>query len=190
MTDSPSSHASAPPLNRVFLALGSNIDPERNLPAAVRLLQNYGEVLRVSSVWETAPVGDVRQPNFLNAAALLLTSLNAADVRRRAIADIERELKRTRDPSNRNAARTIDVDIALFNSDCLEIDGRRIPDPDILTRVFVALPLSELDADYVHPLDGRTLRDIAGELRQKNHATLRLRQDIDLRTALCQPPPD
>jgi 2-amino-4-hydroxy-6-hydroxymethyldihydropteridine diphosphokinase len=152
-------------MNRAYLALGSNIDPEHNLPAAVRLLGEHGEVQRVSRVWESPPVGFAEQPNFLNAAVLLLTDLSARDLRLKAIAGIERRLGRTRDPGNRNAPRTIDIDIALFNQDVLDIDHRHIPDPDLLERDFVAVPVAELAPDYVHPETKQTLSSIAGAFR-------------------------
>ena len=59
---------------------------------------------------------------------------------------------------------TIDIDIALFNRDVICVDGCRIPDPDILTRPYLAVTLAELDAGYVHPETGTTLSEIAGRL--------------------------
>ena len=147
--------------HRAYLALGSNISPETNLPAAVERLADYGSVISVSTVWESRPVGDTDQANFLNAAVLLQTPLSAEELKRVAIAAIEQRLGRVRDPQNKNAARTIDIDIALFNQDVLSVGENRIPDPEILTRPFLAVPLAELDPEYVHPTDGRTLRTIA-----------------------------
>ena len=140
--------------HRAFLALGSNIAPETNLPAAVERLADYGSVVRVSTVWESRPVGDTDQANFLNAAVLLETPLSAEELKRVAIAEIEQSLGRERDPQNKNAARTIDIDIALFNQDVLSVGENRIPDPEILTRPFLAMPLAELDPEYVYPTDG------------------------------------
>lgn len=147
--------------NDAYLVLGSNIEPEQNLPAAAGMLAEYGTVCRVSRVWESPPADRSDQANYLNAAVLLRTPLNPYEIRSRAIDAIEQRLGRRRDPSDRYAARTIDIDLALFNSEELEYDGRRIPDPDILTRAFVAVPLAELSPDYVHPVTGRTLAEIA-----------------------------
>ena len=166
-------------VNRAYLALGSNIDPEQNLPEAVRQLSRFGRVLAVSRVWETAPVGLTDQPNFLNAAALMETPLTACELRLQAIAEIERLLQRTRDSRNKNAARTIDIDMALFNCEILRIGHRKIPDPNILTRAFVAIPLAELDADYVHPENGRTLAQIAGDFKPQA-SEIQLRPDVVL----------
>jgi 2-amino-4-hydroxy-6-hydroxymethyldihydropteridine diphosphokinase len=148
-------------VNRAYLSLGSNIQPERNLPAAIAALAAYGTIAGASGVWESEPVGDPHQANFLNAAVLLETNLTAQSLKQDAIAGIERRLGRVRDPRNRNAARTIDIDVALFNRDVLRVGGSAIPDPEIIERPYLAVPLAELDADYRHPTDGRTLREIA-----------------------------
>ncbi len=168
-------------MNRAYLSLGSNIDPEQNLAAAVRLLSEQGTVTRVSRVWESAPVGYAEQPRFLNAAVLLLTELSARALRLHLIAEVEGRLGRRRDPGNKNAPRTIDIDIALFNQDVLDIDHRHIPDPDLLERAFVAVPVSELEPDYIHPETKQTLSSIADTLRAGARAgTLEERPDVAL----------
>jgi 2-amino-4-hydroxy-6-hydroxymethyldihydropteridine diphosphokinase len=172
--------AEAPPSPaHAYLSLGSNIAPERNLPAAVKALGRYGKVVRVSRVWESTPVGFAGQANFLNAAVLLETNLLAAELHDIAIAAIEHELGRVRDPRNRNAPRTMDIDISLYNRDRLQLGRRRIPDPDILTRAFVAVPLSELDPTYVHPEVERTLAEIAAGFDLVD-CGLRARTDVRL----------
>jgi 2-amino-4-hydroxy-6-hydroxymethyldihydropteridine diphosphokinase len=167
--------------NRACLLLGSNIEPERNLPAAVRELRRYGRVAAVSRVWQSPPAGFVEQADFLNAAVLLETPLSAGELRTTAIAAIERALGRVRDPRNPDAPRTIDIDVVLFNRDVLEIGDRRIPDPDVLRRPFVTIPLAELDPDYVHPENGRTLRDIAGRF-DPAACGMKLRPEVSLDT--------
>ena len=174
-------------LHRAYLALGSNIEPEHNLPAVVRELSRYGRVLGVSRVWETEPLGFSNQPNFLNAALLLETSLTAGQLRQSAIPDIERVLNRQRDPENPNGPRTIDVDIALFDCEIIVIGSRRIPDPDILERAFVAVPLAELDPGYVHPENGRTLAEIAGGFAQAQSSMI-VRPDVQLAVSPLSPP--
>lgn len=160
--------------NLAYLSLGSNIDPERNLPAAVGLLGRYGRVLAVSAVYESLAEGWADQPNFLNAAALFSTPLSAEKLRAGPIAEIEAALGRVR-TANKNAPRTIDIDIMLFNRDILELGPRHIPSPEILERPFVAVPLAELAPDYVHPETGETLATIAARF---SHAALRPRPDV------------
>jgi 2-amino-4-hydroxy-6-hydroxymethyldihydropteridine diphosphokinase len=152
--------------NLAFLSLGSNINPERNLPAAVGHLVRYGRVKAVSGVWETLPIGFLDQPNFLNAAVLLETHLSAQALREEAITAIEATLGRVR-TKNKNAPRTIDIDIVLFNRDLIQLQGRRIPDPEVLERPFVAIPLAEIAPEYVHPETGQSLMEIAKEFDPK-----------------------
>jgi 2-amino-4-hydroxy-6-hydroxymethyldihydropteridine diphosphokinase len=172
--------------NRAYLSLGSNIEPEQNLPAAVRELAAFGRILTVSNVWESAPFRDGAperndrpgDKNFLNAALLLETPLSAPELYEHVISSVERRLGRVRDPHDKNAPRTIDVDLSLFNDDVLEFAGRRVPDPEMLIRPFVAVPLAEVAPDYVHPVERRRLADIAAAW--SNNSGLVPRPDVTL----------
>lgn len=165
-------------LNLAYLSLGSNIEPDRCLPAAVALLARYGRVSAVSTVWQTAPVGFADQPDYLNAAVLLETPLSAQALREQAIAHIEGELGRVR-TENKNAPRTIDIDIMLFNDAVLNVGQRRIPDPEVLERPFVAIPLAEIAPDTVHPETGKTLKEIASQFDPDASGMMR-RNDVIL----------
>ncbi len=167
------------PLHRAYLSLGSNIEPEQNLPAAVRELAKHCRVVAVSQVWESAPFDGSDQSNYLNAAVLVETQLDAAEFHRQVIVAVETALGRVRHPGYKNAPRTIDIDLSLFDQATLSLDHRRIPDPDIPQRPFVAVPLAELDPEYLHPAFGKPLREIAGETRLKRPA-LTLRDDVKL----------
>ena len=81
-------------MNQAFLALGSNICPEKNLPQSVRLLEESGRIIRRSSVWQSKPVGDMDQADFLNAAVLLETELAASEICLELIPQIESDLNR------------------------------------------------------------------------------------------------
>lgn len=151
-------------LNLAYLLLGSNIDPEANLPAAVQALSRWGTVLAVSDVWESKPVGFADQPNFLNAAVLLQTPLGVVDLRNGPVVEIERQLHRVRDPDNVNGPRTIDVDVVLFNRDTGRFGRLHLPDPEIAKHAFMAVPLSQIAPEYVLPEDGRNLAEIAAAL--------------------------
>jgi 2-amino-4-hydroxy-6-hydroxymethyldihydropteridine diphosphokinase len=150
-------------VNRVLVALGSNIDSERNLGEAVRRLASFCRLLAVSPAYETTPVGNTEQPNFLNAAALIETDLTAAELKVRVLQIIEGDLGRVR-TEDKNAPRTIDLDIALFGHQVLDPGPRRIPDPDILRYPHIAVPLADLAPTMRHPEDGRTLQEIAQSL--------------------------
>ncbi len=165
-------------LNLAYLSLGSNIEPEKNLKAAVANLSRFGRVLRASTVWETQPLGSTNQPSYLNAALLFETMLSAEELRSQAIAEIEMDLGRVR-TKDKFAPRTIDIDIMLFNRDILDIDHRHIPDPEIMDRPFVAVTLSEIDPGYVHPENGLTMQQIASRFHIEQ-AGMHRRDDIRL----------
>jgi 2-amino-4-hydroxy-6-hydroxymethyldihydropteridine diphosphokinase len=171
-------------MNLAYLSLGSNIEPERHLPSAVAHLAQFGHVRSVSTVWETPPLGFSDQPVFLNAAVLLETNLSAQTLSQEAIPAVEAALGRVRS-ENKNAPRTIDIDIMLFNRDIIQLDRRHIPDPEVLERPFVAIPLAEIAPDYVHPEIGQTLCQIAGRfdpaatgMRRRDDVTLVIRRNL------------
>ncbi len=169
---------SVSPLHQAFLSLGSNIEPEKNLAAAVRALGRYGKIKRVSSVWESPPFGHAGQPDYLNAALWLETPLPAAELKENAIAAVETDLGRVRS-GDRNAPRTIDIDIMLFDREISRIGRRSIPDPELLERPFVAIPLAEIAPDYIHPISGESLAVIAARFAPER-AGMRRRSDIIL----------
>ncbi len=153
-------------MTRVFVALGSNIDAEHNLPEAVRRLGQHCHLLAVSPVYETAPVGKTDQPNFLNAAALVETDLTAPELKRQVLERIEQALGRVR-TADKNAPRTIDLDIALFGDQVIEVGHRHIPDPDLLQYAHIAVPLADLAPQLSHPETGETLSTIARRLSSR-----------------------
>ncbi|MCB0164882.1 MAG: 2-amino-4-hydroxy-6-hydroxymethyldihydropteridine diphosphokinase [Anaerolineae bacterium] len=162
--------------NLAYLSLGSNIEPKANLRAAMRLLAGYTDLLAVSSVWETKPVGLVEQPNFLNAAAIVATELPADQLKQQVLLKIESRLGRQRQ-ADKNAPRPIDIDIIFFNRQILNVANRHIPDPEALDRPFVAIPLAEIAPDYVHPETGQKLREIAQTFEIKANE-MQFREDV------------
>jgi 2-amino-4-hydroxy-6-hydroxymethyldihydropteridine diphosphokinase len=164
--------------NSVYILLGSNIEKERNLPEAVRHLASLVRLVDVSSVYETAPVGLEDQPHFLNAAVEVETELPAAEFRRQVLAEVERRLGRVR-TSDKNAPRTIDADMILFNDDVFELDEtHHIPDPELLEFPHIAVPIAELAPGMPHPETGERLDSIA--------ARLSARPNGDGQPALCR----
>lgn len=154
-------------MSRYILSLGSNIEPERNLAAAVRLLRERGTLIAASSVYVSAPFGDDRpQPDYLNAVVVLESELRPQDFLETVIRPIEAGLGRRRS-ADRFAPRTIDIDILLVDREVLKIGRRRIPSREILERSFVAIPLAETAPDLVHPTDGRTMAEIAAGFTEK-----------------------
>ena len=161
-------------MHRVVVLLGSNVAKEHNLPAAVRLLAAGATVAAVSPVYETAPVGMEPAPHFFNAAVLLLTPLTAVELKDGLLSDVERALGRER-TADRNAPRTIDLDIALYDDaifDYIPADGRprHVPEPDILRFPHCLQPVADLLPDLPHPETGEPLGRLAERLR-RDYAT-------------------
>jgi len=162
--------------NTAYLSLGSNIDPDINLAAAVRLLAEQTRLKAVSSVWETLPLGPADQPNYLNAAALVETALSAAQLKAQVLQAIEQKLGRVRQ-ADKYGPRPIDLDIIFFNRDSLQLGQRRVPDPEVLERPFVAIPLAEIAPGYIHPETGQSLAEIAEGFRAAL-ATMKPRPEV------------
>jgi 2-amino-4-hydroxy-6-hydroxymethyldihydropteridine diphosphokinase len=163
-------------LNQAYLSLGSNIEPEQNLATAVQMLATLTRLRAVSKVWETPAWGDTDQPNFLNAAALVETKLTADQLKQQVLNYIELCLGRVRQ-LDQYVPRPIDLDLMLFNREIIQLGRRHIPDPEIVARPFVAIPLAELAPTYHHPQTGQTLAEIAGSFVVKK-GEMRLRQDV------------
>jgi 2-amino-4-hydroxy-6-hydroxymethyldihydropteridine diphosphokinase len=163
--------------NLAFLSLGSNIKPEENLPKAVKKLAEWSKLVAVSPVWETLPLGVANgQPNFLNAATLVETEQTPETFKVEVIRRIEDDLGRVR-TGDKFAPRSIDIDIMFFNDQVLDVGNRHIPDPEVLERPFVAIPLAQIAPDYRHPETGQTLRDIAQGFTV-TEAEMRLRPNL------------
>lgn len=112
-----------------------------NLAAAVESLADHGEVLGVSSVWETAPVGGPPQDHYLNAAAVIHTVLGPRPLLE-ACLEIERAVGRER--RERWGPRLLDLDLLLYSDAVIDAPGLRIPHPRLTERRFVLAPLVEV----------------------------------------------
>ncbi len=164
-------------MNLAYISIGSNIDKQANITACLKKLRNLCTVKNVSSIYETNPVGNTNQENFFNVALILETSLTPEELKSSVLNAAERDLDRTR-TEDKNAPRTIDLDISLFNQWTLTLGKRKIPDPEILQYPHIAIPLAEIAPDYVHPVTGETLSQIAGHFDKTKG--VKRRDDISL----------
>ena len=135
----------------IYLSLGSNITPLKNLPRAVAMLRHYGEIIAVSSVWDTPPYG-MTGPRFLNASLAVTTLFPPTQFKNLALRRIEIMMGRVR-TYDKNAPRPIDLDIVIA-------DGW-IADSNIWDRPHLAVPLGELLPGLTHPTRRITLAQIA-----------------------------
>ena len=146
----------------VYLSLGSNLGDRRaNLRNAIGKLLNAGNLLAVSSFYETEPVEFAEQPWFLNCAVALQTELNADDFLKEIIS-IEREMGRQRTAPK--GPRTVDIDILLFGKAVIHQPQLTIPHPAMHQRRFVLEPLAEIAPDTQHPVLKKTAREMLKSL--------------------------
>ncbi|MCO5065935.1 MAG: 2-amino-4-hydroxy-6-hydroxymethyldihydropteridine diphosphokinase [Rhizobiaceae bacterium] len=127
-----------------FIGLGGNIgDPQESMANALKLLDTSpgASVGIVSSLYRTPPWGKTDQPDFLNAAAEIVTSLSPRELLDLCL-ETERQLKRVR--SERWGPRTVDIDILKYGERSVSEEGLEIPHPRMLDRAFVLLPLAEI----------------------------------------------
>ena len=152
----------------VIIAAGSNVDRERCMPEAVRRLRRHPEITvrGVSACYDSESVGGPEDaPAFLNAAVLASTPLGPEQLRD-VLRSIEADLGRVR-TEDKNAPRTIDLDIAYYGDVVKDFDEWSVPDPNVLTQAHVAIPIAEVAPRWIHPVTGDTTVEIANSVASR-----------------------
>ena len=144
-------------MTRVYLGLGSNIEPEKNLALGVAELERRFGKLELSPVYRAPAIG-FESPDFLNAVATVDTEL-APEALLEAIEEIHDLAGRERDATNKWVARSLDIDLLLFGDLVSPERPLRVPRGDVLDYAFVLRPLAELAPGDVHPVTGRTFAE-------------------------------
>lgn len=137
-------------MTEYFLSVGSNIHPKKNIPACLDLLRQEFSLTRVSSVYKTVPVGIENSPHFWNLALALKSSLSREKLNEK-LRQIESRLGRIRDPKNKFAPRTIDLDI--------------LPQSGYLKHAFIMIPLAEIAPEGRDEETGENYKKAAALLR-------------------------
>jgi len=146
-----------------YIGLGANLgEPAEQVRAGLHALERLRDtrLAAVSSLYRTAPIGYLDQPDFINAVARLETTLDARALLD-ALLDIEREHGRVREFAN--APRTLDLDLLLYGDETVTETGLTIPHPRMHERAFVMVPLSEIAPDALVSGRGRA-RDLVKTL--------------------------
>ncbi len=150
------------------IALGSNLDSSAgdraaNLDIAVEQLRSLGDVLAVSGFYETAPVGYLDQPHFLNAAAILETELPPLELLDKLLG-IERTMGRDRSKTVAKGPRVLDLDLILVGDLIMQTPVLTLPHPAMRERRFVLEPLVEIAAEMVDPVTSKTMAELLAAL--------------------------
>jgi len=166
-------------MTRVYLGLGSNIEPEKNLAlGAAELERRFGK-LELSPVYRAPAIG-FESPDFLNAVAAIDTEIAPS-----ALLDVIEEIHdiagRERDATNKWVARSLDIDLLLYGDLVSPERPLRVPRGDVLDYAFVLRPLAELVPGDVHPVTGRTFAEHWAEFDPAAQPLERV--DVDLQGA-------
>ncbi|KKB39425.1 2-amino-4-hydroxy-6-hydroxymethyldihydropteridine diphosphokinase [Bacillus thermotolerans] len=158
--------------NRAFLSLGTNLgDRFSHLQEAIRLLDAHEKIRieRVSSIYETDPVGYTEQPAFLNLVLQASTSLSAEELLEACLL-IEQQLGRVRE--FKWGPRVIDLDILMYNQDNIKSENLIIPHPRMLERAFVLIPLAEVAPKALMPGSDQSLEDLVSAVQGREGVRL------------------
>jgi 2-amino-4-hydroxy-6-hydroxymethyldihydropteridine diphosphokinase len=146
-----------------YLGLGSNLgDREANLDRALELLSQRMKIDRISSIYDTEPLGDTDQPRFLNIVCRVFTRLSPEGLLALA-KGIESKMGRH---GKSGQPRPIDIDILLYGDTIVETPGLVIPHPGMAERAFVLVPLAEIAPNLVHPVSGKKIKEMRKAIKE------------------------
>jgi len=151
-------------MKTAYIGIGSNIgDPRRNCLDAIDRIGKIDacEIISVSSLYVTEPVGVSGQEWYINGAVSISTCLSAFDLIKRLL-DIEADMGRVR--KTRWGPRIIDLDILLFEQDIINDKILTVPHPMMHLRRFVMAPMTDLAPDIMHPVLGKTMIELFQEI--------------------------
>jgi 2-amino-4-hydroxy-6-hydroxymethyldihydropteridine diphosphokinase len=144
-------------LTTVYLGLGSNLgNRQENLDQALKLLSQRMQMGKISSIYDTEPLGNTNQPRFLNLVCEVRTRLTPEGLLT-MVKGLERMMGRH---SRTGEPRVIDVDILLYGDSVIQTKDLEIPHPKMAERQFVLVPLAEIAPDAVHPVTKKTIKEM------------------------------
>ncbi len=147
---------------RVFVSVGSNLDPETNVRRAMRLLHSELGIRAISTFYRTPALKRPADPPFANGVVEVGDALGPLEIKKR-LRQIEQALDRER-TADRFAPRTVDLDLIIYGDEVMSSDQLTLPRPDVVERPFVAIPLLELAPDLILPDSRKSLRSVVSSL--------------------------
>ncbi|MGC2048890.1 MAG: 2-amino-4-hydroxy-6-hydroxymethyldihydropteridine diphosphokinase [Gallionella sp.] len=151
---------------RAFIAIGSNIKPAENVRAAIQCLARQTRLTGISMVYRTDALEHPEQQPYYNCVVEIETDVPPAELKHTMLRRIEKGLGRER-TEDKYAPRTIDLDLIVYGDLAMDAQDIKLPDPEILDRAFLAIPLFELAPDLVLPGYGLRIGEIAEKLPQR-----------------------
>ncbi|HEY7728495.1 MAG TPA: 2-amino-4-hydroxy-6-hydroxymethyldihydropteridine diphosphokinase [Candidatus Eisenbacteria bacterium] len=151
-------------MSKVLIGVGSNLgDREFLIRRAIEELRDlpHTVVARVSSLYDTDPVGDGEQPAYLNAVVWIETGLQPRELLWQLLL-IEKRMGRVR--THRWAPRPIDLDLLFYGREVIAEPDLTVPHPEAHRRAFVLIPLAEIDPEFIHPGMGEPVRKLLRRL--------------------------
>ena len=169
-------------MSLAYIGVGSNVDPEQNIAAALRLLKKAVRPTAVSTFYATAALRSPGDPPFWNGVFQVETLFAPRVLKFDVLRPIEAHLGRRR-PADPYAPRTIDLDLLLHENTVLNEPDLQLPSADIAQRPFVAIPLLELAPALVLPGSGRKLAELAAAMPREGleplpEFTAKLRREV------------
>ena len=147
----------------VYFSIGSNLgNRQENLDRALKLLSERMRIGKVSSIYDTEPIGPVSQPRFLNLACEAVTRLTPEGLLA-LVKGIELKMGRY---SRSGEPRIIDIDILLYGDQVVNAKDLVIPHPSMAERSFVLIPLAEIAPDVIHPVLKQKIKDLNKAIKE------------------------
>tara|TARA_Y100000310_G_C20526154_1_gene736139 strand:+ start:542 stop:1030 length:489 start_codon:yes stop_codon:yes gene_type:complete len=154
----------------IYLGLGTNLSERKdNLEEAIRLLKEYVEPIRTSSIYETDPWGHTDQPDFLNCVLKASTELSP-ELLLKAVKKVEKEIGRKE--NFLYGPRLIDIDILFQEDQIVNQSDLTIPHAKIAERAFVLVPMNELEPKLNHPTLNVSIKELFNEVKDKGGVRL------------------
>ena len=146
-----------------YLGIGTNMgNREDNLDRALGLLSQRMRMGKVSSIYDTEPLGNINQPRFLNMVCQVFTRLAPEGLLVLA-KGIESKMGRF---GKSGEPRPIDIDILLYGDEVVDTPELVIPHPKMTGRAFVLVPLAEIAPEVVHPVSGKTIKELKQAIKE------------------------
>lgn len=164
-------------MTRAYIGIGSNILPEANIKAAIRLLACRVRLADFSTFYRTPAEGRPEQPDYVNGVVVIETDLSPEALKHEVLRPIEHQLGRRR-TGDKFEPRPIDLDILVHGSHQVRTADLHLPAEDIENRAFVAIPLSEVAPDLTLPGTGVSVGEIAARFSHFQMTPLALANDL------------